>query len=244
MTAESRSSEQNPPPAEIENSDKVAEEFAADLAAKLAPTEPSQPAPPAKVPAETVSAAPAAAPVEPAAEPITDPAHSSQRIVWLMGSKLSLAALTNDRGDTPDETVKLFSQSQTLAKMLDTAIADMPPIAKRDAPRPNFDRALEYLFAQGQRIGRVLAAKYGSDHAALFELAVKSNILLALYQPHSRSVESLSSAIEQAGGRSGLPVKLWQPLMDALANNVSAEDLKQVVYRMHSDTDHYLSTPH
>ena len=173
-----------------------------------------------------------------------DAAHSSRRIAWLLGSKLSLAALTNDRGDTPAETAKLFSQSRTLAEMLNTTVADLPPIAPPNSPRPNFDRSLEYLFTQGQQIGRVLATQYGNDHAALFELAVKSNILLALYRPHSRSVRALSTAIEQAGGRSGLPTKLWQPLMDAMANNVPVDELRQVVYRMHSEVDRYLSTPH
>jgi hypothetical protein len=126
--------------------------------------------------------------------------------------------------------------------MLDTTVGDLPP-ARTPAPAiANFDRALQYLFAQGQSIGRVLATKYGDDHAALFELAVKSNILLALYQPRASVAGALSSAIEQAGGRSGLPVKLWQPLMDAMANNAPTADVRQTVYRMHSDVDHYLAT--
>jgi hypothetical protein len=55
-------------------------------------------------------------------------------------------------------------------------------------------------------------------------------------------VSALSSAIEQAGGRTGLPVKLWQLLMDALANNAPVDELRQTVYRMHSEVDRYLAT--
>jgi hypothetical protein len=248
--------EPSAPSAAFDTSDKAAEDFANDVVAKLADERPAQPTPPPAMTAASPTAMTTAAqapPASTAAPPSTpeptapsadDAAHSSRRIAWLLGSKLSLAALTNDRGDTPDETAKLFSQSRTLAEMLSTTVADLPPIAPPNSPRPNFDRSLEYLFAQGQQIGRVLANQYGNDHAALLELAVKSNILLALYRPRARSIEALSTAIEQAGGRSGLPTKLWQPLMDAITGNVPAEELRQVVYRMHSDTDRYLSTPH
>jgi hypothetical protein len=196
----------------------------------------------------TPSAAPAATSALPPAttaapsQSASDPAHSPRRIAWLLGNKLSLSALANDRGGADDETAKLFSQARTLAEMLDTTVDDLPPARAATPGSTNFDRALQYLFAQGQSIGRVLATKYGDDHAALFELAVKSNILLALYRPRTSVTGALSSAIEQAGGRSGLPVKLWQPLMDAMANNAPAEDVRQAVYRLHADADHYLST--
>jgi hypothetical protein len=197
---------------------------------------------PPAVPAVTApSPAPAPTSATPP-QPEGDSAHSSRRIAWLLGNKLSLSALANDRGGAEDETAKLFGQAQTLAEMLDVKIGDLPP-ARTPAPTSaNFDRALQYLFAQGQPIGRALATKYGDDHAALFELAVKSDILLALYRPHTSVVSALSSAIEQAGGRTGLPVKLWQPLMDALANNAPVDELRQTVYRMHSEVDRYLAT--
>jgi hypothetical protein len=192
---------------------------------------------PATSPAPAPSSAATTAP-----PPEGDSSHSSRRIAWLLGNKMSLSALANDRGGADEETAKLFGQAQTLAEMLEVKVGDLPP-AKTPAPASaNFDRALQYLFAQGQPIGRALAAKYGDDHAALFELAVKSNILLALYRPHTSVVGALSSAIEQAGGRAGLPVQLWQPLMDALANNVPVDELRQTVYRMHSEVDHYLAT--
>jgi hypothetical protein len=242
------------PSTPIDTSEQAADDFASDLSAKLAGVLPTSaqsaqmPTPPPESPSTAdAQSTPTSAPSEATqATSITneDAAHSSRRIAFLLGSKLSLAALTNDRGDTPEETSKLFSQSRTLAEMLGLSIADLPPIAPPGGPRPNFDRSLDYLFAQGQQLGRAFASRYGNDHAALLELAVKSNILLALYRPQSRAAESLSTAIEQAGGRSGLPVKLWQPLMDAMANGVPADELRQTVYRMHSDTDRYLATPH
>jgi hypothetical protein len=201
---------------------------------------------PPTVPPSTAATTPSPAPAPTSAtppQPEGDSAHSSRRIAWLLGNKLSLSALANDRGGAEDETAKLFGQAQTLAEMLDVKVGDLPPIRTPAPAIANFDRALQYLFAQGQPIGRALAAKFGDDHAALFELAVKSNILLALYRPHASVAGALSSAIEQAGGRSGLPVKLWQPLMDAMANNAPVDDVRKAVYRMHADVDRFLASP-
>jgi hypothetical protein len=257
------------PSLSAESSDEAAVDFANDVAAKLAAQKPAEPASPmfpgaavaaaheSPVMAPPVATTPAGtASVPVAAEPTTsptsittpppsatDPAHSPRRIAWLLGNKLSLSALENDRGGATDEAAKLFSQAQTLAEMLDTTVGELPPARDSVPPNANFDRALQYLFAQGQPIGRTLAAKFGDDHAALFELAMKSNILLALYRPHASVAGALSSAIEQAGGRSGLPVKLWQPLMDAMANNAPADDVRKAVYQMHSDVDRYLVSP-
>ena len=156
-------------------------------AAESPPKPPTNPetsvasAPPNSEPSSAPST-PTPPPQPPSAD---DPAHSPRRIAWLLGNKLSLSALANDRGGAVDETAKLFSQAETLAEMLDTSVSDLPPARPTASTDSNFDRSLQYLFSQGQPIGRTLATKYGDDHAALFELAVKSNILLALYRPHA-----------------------------------------------------------
>ena len=108
-------------------------------------------------------------------------------MAWLLGSNLSLAALANDRAADAEKVADWFDKSQRLAKLLGTTVADLPPRPAAGQVDPQADRAIEYLFDQGQAIGRHLAAQYGDDHAALFELAVKSNILLVLYQPERRS---------------------------------------------------------
>ncbi|HEY4234550.1 MAG TPA: hypothetical protein VGM76_14040 [Lacipirellulaceae bacterium] len=268
-TSDTTPSASSPPSVLAENPDEAANGFADDVAAKLAARTPAELTAPQVPPApvsgtgegklvftdESLAIAPQSAEAPSASAPATtvaqtgppidaDPAHSSRRIAWLLGNKLSLSALANDRGGADEETAKLFSQAQTLAEMLDVKVSDLPPVRTATATNANFDRAIQYLFAQGQPIGRALATRYGDDHAALFELAVKSNLLLALYRPHASVVGALSAAIEQAGGRSGLPVKLWQPLMDAMANSAAVDDVRQAVYRLQSDADKYLASPH
>ena len=101
---------------------------------------------------------------------------------------------------------------------------------------------MDYLFEQGQSIGRHLATQFGDDHAALFELALKSNILLVRYQPEAPVVKALSAAISQAGERAKLPADLYQPLLKLLDENAPAKDVRNAVFDMHANVDRYLST--
>jgi len=192
---------------------------------------------------EPRSELPAVAPArEGAAKP--QAGRNTRRMAWLLGSKLSLAALANEHGAPADEVAKWFDQSQTLAKMLGTSAAALPTPAKAGneaAPSNQPDQALGYLFTQGQQIGQDLARKYGVEQAALFELAVKSNILLALYKPGEVVVDMLSAAIRQAGERAKLPVELYQPLLDALAQTAPAVEVRDLVFKLHADVDRYLS---
>lgn len=185
------------------------------------------------------SETPAEAPVQPAAPPTS---RSPRRIAWLLGSNLSLAALANDRAAAPEKVADWFDKSQRLAKLLGTAVDELPPRPADGNPIPNADHAIDYLFAHGATIGRFAAKQYGDDHAALFELAVKSNMLLVLYQPGAPVVKSLTVAIEQSGERAGLPVELLQPLVQLLDAGATPKEVRDAVLDFHANVDRYLST--
>jgi hypothetical protein len=200
---------------------------------------PTEPASEAASPPATVSE-PAAVPTP----PVADPAHSPRRIAWLLGSNLSLAALANDRAASAEKVAEWFDKAHRLAALLNTTVSALPPRPTAAAADPAAGRALDYLFNEGQSLGRHLAREYGDDHAALFELALKSNILLVRYQPGAPVVKALSAAISQAGERAKLPPELYQPLLKLLDENAPAKDVRDAVFEMHANVDRYLSTPH
>jgi hypothetical protein len=167
---------------------------------------------------------------------------STRRLAWLLGSKWSLAALAQDRGAPRDEVEKWFNQSRALAQTLGLSLPNLPEPAPSDNGSSGDDTALNYLFEKGQQVGRELAARYGPDHAALLEMAVKSNILLVLYEPGS-DTDAITSAIEGAGGRAGLPAGLFEPLLTALAEQTPRVDVSQAVFRLHEAVDRYLAAP-
>lgn len=164
---------------------------------------------------------------------------STRRAAWLLGSKLSLAALANERGAPVADVEKLFSQSRALSKKLGFALKDLPARPVPGAAPATADPALNYLFTEGRQIGGDLA-RQGEDHAALFEVAVKSNILLVIYKPGAATTQAIASAIEKAGERAKLPATLWQPLLDTLAAKGSLADVRKSVYQLHDATDKYL----
>lgn len=207
-------------------SEPVAEPGTESTAASATDT----PAPPPVAETETPQPAP------------TNPARSPRRIAWALGSNLSLAALGNDRAIGADRVNDWLDKSRRLAALVNTTVADLPPRPAAGELDPAAGRAMEYLFDQGQVIGRHLATQNGDDNAALFELALKSNILLVRYEPQAPVVKALSAAISQAGERAKLPPELYQPLLKLLEENAPAKDVRNAVFDMHASVDRYLST--
>ena len=91
---------------------------------------------------------------------------------------------------------------------------------------------IDYLLAQGQRIGRELAKKYGPEQAALFEVALKSNLLVLLYSPGSDATNSISAAITRAAPQAKLPDELWSPLVDRMNKKASLDDVRTAVHKI------------
>ncbi len=228
-----------PPPARP----PVAEQPAAEQpAAESSPTVDDllgeQPVPPA---APTSPPATADRYSNPSTPPDAARPPSTRRLAWLLGSKWSLAALAADRGAPRAEVDKWFNQSQALAHTLGLTLPALPdPDRYRDGTAAGH-AALDYLFRQGQQVGRELLQQYGVGHAALLEMAVKSNMLLVLYEPGSSDASAVSSAIAAAGKRAGLPAKLCQPLLNDLANAASRADVDRAVFQLHAAVDQYLA---
>ncbi len=173
--------------------------------------------------------------------PAAPSSFNTRRAVWALGSKLSLSALANDRGAVPENVTKWFTQSQKLAELLGTKIDPLPPQPAAADADPYSRAALNYLLLQGQSIGRSLAENQGADHAALLEIAIKSNYLLVLYQPRAPAGVDIATAIAEAAPRAKLPPELCKPLLDALAQQEPADDIHKLVRKLHTEVDSYLS---
>jgi hypothetical protein len=230
-------------PTPLPTSDNTAGDFADDVATELAGETASAVGQTAvgQTASTPTPEPPAPAPATPP-PPAPDPARSPRRMAWLLGSNLSLAALANDRAAAPDKVADWFDKSQRLAKLVGTTVTELPQRPAADQADPHSEKAMEYLFNQGQAIGRHLATQYGDDHAALFELAVKSNILLVLYQPGAPAAKSLSASIRQAGERAEVPPELLQPLLKLIDEGAPAKDVRNAVFQLHDDVDGYLRT--
>jgi hypothetical protein len=213
------------------------------LSSRFTANDTRQPAPPERQSAERhTDATPVSATVDVApqsAAPVALP--KVRRAVWTLGSRLSLAALAHDRRMAANRIPTWLDEAQSACKLLGTTVPELPePAAAGDTSLAS-RQVIDYLLSQGQRIGRELAKQYGPEQAALFEVALKSNLLMLLYSPGSDATTSISTAIVRAAPKAELPDILWYPLVERMNNKASLDDVRTAVRKMHSDVDGYLA---
>jgi hypothetical protein len=226
----------NPSPESVVEITGVGDRYAGTE--ETASVEPPREAPAAEAASPMPEAHTVSATVESAA-----PAESvsTRRAAWLLGSRLGLAALAHDRNVAPAETVVWFDEARTMAEQLNTKVNDLPDLPTTAGDEPASREVLGYLLNEGKRIGGELATNYGPDHASVFEVALKSNLLLVLNQPESSAVGHIAAAIERAAPQAKLPEELWRPLLDTLAKQSPPVAVRAAVREMHANIDRYLA---
>jgi hypothetical protein len=206
----------------------------------------SEQAMPAEAPSEPPSseseteAVPVSATVE--AEP-PQPAINTRQATWLLGSRLSLAALANDRGIAAEDVPKWFQEARSMAGLLQVPLGELPARPADSQGNGPSREVLAYLVDQGKIIGGQLATDHGVENAALFQMAWTSNLLLVMNQPDLAPVQHVIKLVTGAAERSQLPAKLWQPLLDTLANGSPAAAVRTAVRQLHADVESHLAAP-
>ena len=161
--------------------------------------------------------------------------------IWTLGSRLSLAALAHDRQMAANSIPTWLDEARSACKVLGTTVPELPePGQGADKSQPS-PQVMDYLLSQGQRIGRELSKQYGAEQAALFEVALKSNLLLLLYNPGSDATNSIATSISRAAPQAKLPQELWLPVVERIGQKGSLDDVRKAVQQMHRDVSGYLA---
>lgn len=165
-------------------------------------------------------------------------APPTKQIAWVLGSKLSAAALVYNAKGPNEFSTDLIQRSKIMADALGTVI---PPFPDKTGNTTKDSAAILFyiLNSAGKSIGNDLRNTHGKDHAVLFELAMKSRLLMLLYFPGSD--EGIGQVIEDRAKRVGLPEHLWKPVVDSITARASQDDVKRAVGKMHQDIDAYLA---
>lgn len=170
----------------------------------------------------------------PAPNPALDPAPlepgNTRRLAWLLGSKASLAALP----DLPDPSAD--AEGWQLQAIADLLVVDVPDVESGSSTRTKSER-LSTLLSESARVGNQLAERHGGDHAALLEVATKTNLLLAIYADSPRFAEPIRRAVASAAKRASLSSDVWQPLVDLLGRSPSAVEVRQEVFKLHEKAE-------
>src|SRR5688572_1854436 len=118
------------------------------------------------------------------------PKNASRQLAWDLGGTLSLAAIANAQGVQKASVDSLFAKSTETGKKFGVTIPALP--AKSGDKVSDQAEALAYLLRKvGGPMGGILRKNYDEEHALLFEISLKSNILLIMYGPGEGTTDSI-----------------------------------------------------
>jgi hypothetical protein len=166
-----------------------------------------------------------------------EPAEPIGAAAWRLGDRLSLAAFLFARGGQDDAAERLMSSIKPIAETMGIAIAPFPTRAATDVD--TYGEVIVYLVeGPGAETGRALAAKFGKDAGLLYDAAIKSNLLLLLYEPGDD--HGLGGVIRSRMSEAGLPERLWIGVIKAIDTKAPQSELKDAVFKMHEAVASYL----
>jgi hypothetical protein len=166
-----------------------------------------------------------------------EPAEPIGAAAWRLGDRLSLAALLFARGGQDDAVERLLSSIKPIAEAMGITIAPFPTRAATSVD--TYGEVIVYLVeGGGAETGRALAAKFGKDAGLLYDAAIKSNLLLLLYEPGDD--HGLGGVIRSRMSEARVPEQLWIGVAKAIDGKASQSELKDAVLKMHEAVASYL----
>ena len=168
--------------------------------------------------------------------------HSQESTVakaaaWKIGDQLSLAGMLHAQGNEEENVKELIESIKPFTDAMKIEIKPFPPQAA--TPVESYAAVIEYLIkGDGAEIGRQIGAQFGKNAGTLFELSVKSNLLILLYEPGDD--QGIAGVIQSRANEVGLPNNLWLDVVNAVNSQASKEEVRNAVFKMHDDVGAYL----
>ena len=164
-------------------------------------------------------------------------ADLAKAAAWRLGDQISLAGLLYAQGNQDDKVEQLLTSIKPLAEAMGVEIKPFPPRAATETE--TYADMLQYLLkGDGAETGQQIAQKFGVAAGLLYEVAIKSNLLLLLYEPGDD--QGIGGVIQSRMTEVGLPENLWVGVVDAINNKAPQGELKSAVFKMHDDVAAYL----
>jgi hypothetical protein len=165
---------------------------------------------------------------------ITDLAKAA---AWRLGDQLSLAGLLHAQGNQNEKVEQLITGMKPLAEAMEIDIKPFPPRAATETE--TYADVINYLIkGDGAKTGQQLAEKFGIAAGTLYEVSMKSNLLLLLYEPGDD--QGIGGVIQSRMSEVGLPENLWIGVVNAINNKAPQGELKNAIFKMHDDVAAYL----
>lgn len=161
--------------------------------------------------------------------------YNTRHLAWLLGGKLGLAELAELDGATPSEVADWSREVDRLSKALKLESVGGP---SRSSAEPA--ARVQGLMDRAARLGGQLADSHGRDHAALLEIALKSNALLVIAERRPDLAGPAGRAIREAATRAMLPRFLWEETVKTLDREPTTEEALDAIVRLHNRVESFL----
>ncbi len=172
-----------------------------------------------------------------AAEGLASDEDLAKAAAWRLGDQLSLAALLYAQGNQDQKVDDLLASIKPITEAMQLDLKPFPPRSS-DSSQTYAD-VIHYLIqGDGADLGRDISEKFGNAAGTLFEVSVKSNLLILLYQPGED--QGIGGVIQARMSEIGMPENLWIGLVNAINSKAPEGDVKDAVFKMHDDVATYL----
>lgn len=173
-----------------------------------------------------------------ASSPRAEESAVAKAAAWRIGDQLSLAGLLYAQGGEEENVTQLLSSIKPLTEAMQIEIKPFPPRAA--TPVETYAEVIQYLIkGDGAEIGRRISEKFGNEAGTLFEVSVKSNLLILLYEPGDD--QGIGSVIQSRCSEISLPNNLWIDVVNAVNSKASKDVVKDAVFKMHDDVAAFLN---
>ena len=156
---------------------------------------------------------------------------------WRIGDHLSLAGLLYAQGGEEENVQELIASIKPLTDAMQIEIKPFPPRAAITVE--TYAAVIEYLIkGDGAEIGRQIAQKFGTAAGTLFEISVKSNLLILLYEPGED--QGMGNVIQSRCNEMGLLNNLCIDVVNAVNSKAPKDEVKTPIFKMQDDVAAYL----
>lgn len=167
-------------------------------------------------------------------------ADSKDRNSWELGSTLSLAGAMHAQNIDKSLVERRFALAAAAASKAGIRLPALP--ARTGRKVDDSATVLNYLLnVTGSPIGNILAKNNGAENAAIFEIALKSNILLMLYSPGDSTSNAIAGVIRKRRSAAGLPSGMTDPLLQLLDTQAGYEQVKAELFRLHETAPPFIA---
>ena len=154
---------------------------------------------------------------------------SYQQQSWDLGKNISNAALVNATSDDTALIKTTFTAANANAKTLRIKLPPLP--SKTGDGIKDRAEALTYLLnTTGQPIMKILTEDFGTKHAALFELAFKTNLLLLFSD--GKEAQAILNVIDRRQDTAGLSANVFRDLKTLVLNQSSYDEIKKEIFTL------------